>query len=130
MIRFLKSSQLVVSLGVIGSFWLIYPGAMVIFASAVGLAYTAASVGAIRDHRIAIWVAFVFSIVTAVLAALGVNRFMRNGFDFLAGNFDQHSGIYLPPYLFLAISSGAALVVVLHLASWHWVVRGRQKDSM
>ena len=129
LITFLKSCQLVVSIAVIGSIWLIYPGAMVIFASAVGLAYLAASFGAFHDNRIAIWVAFAFSVATAVLAALGVSRFIRNGFDFLAGNFDQQSGIYLPPYVFIAIAIGAVLVVALHLVSWRWVLRGRQNGS-
>ena len=103
---------------------------MVIFASAVGLVYLAASFGAIRDSRVAVWTAFAFSIVTALLATLGVSRFMRNGFDFLAGNFDQHSGVYLLPYIFLAISIGAVLVVALHLVSWRWVLWGRQNESV
>jgi len=126
----LKSCQLAVSLAVIGLIWLIYPGAMVIFTGAVGLAYLAASFGAIRDNRIAIWAALAFSVVTAVLTALGVSRFTRNGFDFLAGNFDQHSGIYLLPYVFLAISIGAVLVVALHLVSWRWVLRGSQNETI
>jgi hypothetical protein len=130
MIIFLKYCQLAVSFGVIGMIWQFYPGAMVIFASAVGLAYVAASFGAIRDNRIAIWVALLFSVVTAGLAALGVSRFMRNGFDFLAGKFDQHSEILIFPYVFIAISIGAALVTVLHLASWRWVLRGRQIERM
>jgi len=121
---------LLVSLGVIGLIWLIYPGAMVIFTSAVGLAYVAASFGAMRDNRIAIWAGFVFSVVTAGLAALGVSRFIRNGFDFLAGNFGEHSGIYFLPYVFLAVSIGAALVVLMHLASWRWLLRGRQNESI
>lgn len=103
---------------------------MVIFASAVGLAYVAASFGAMRDNRIAIWAGFVFSVVTAGLAALGVSRFIRNSFDFLAGNFSEHSGIYFLPYVFLAVSIGAALVVLMHLASWRWLLRGRQNESI
>ena len=103
---------------------------MVILASGVGLAYVAASFGAIRDNRIAIWAAFVFSVMTAVLAALGVRRFIRNGFDFLAGNFGEHSGIYLLPYVFLAVSIGAMLVVLLHLASWRWLLRGRRNEDI
>lgn len=103
---------------------------MAIFASAVGLVYLAASLGAIRDNRIAIWIAFAFTVVTAVLSALGVSRFTRNGFDFLAGNFDQQSGIYLPPYVFLAISIGAVLVVALHLVCWRWLLRGRRNESI
>ena len=33
----LKSAQLAISVGIIGLLWLIYPGAMVIFATAAGL---------------------------------------------------------------------------------------------
>lgn len=119
-----------VSLSVTGLIWLIYPGAMAIFASAAGLIYVAASFGAIRDNRIAIWVAFVFSVVTTMLAALAVSRFMRSGFDFIAGNYDQHSEVYLPPYGFLAISIIAILVVILHLAFWRWTIQGRQNESV
>ena len=126
----MKSCQLAVSLAVIGLIWLIYPGAMAVFASVVGLAYLAASLGTIRDNRLATWIAFAFSVVTAVLSALGVSRFIRNGFDFLAGNFDQQSGIYLPPYVFLAIFIGAVLVVALHLVSWRWVLLGRRNEGI
>ena len=112
-----------------GSIWLIYPGAMAIFGSAIGLAYLAASIGAIGDNRVAIRVAFAFSVVTALLATLGGTRFMRNGFDFLAGAFDQRSGVYLLPYVFLTISIAAVLVVALHLACWRRVLRGRQNET-
>jgi len=128
MITFLKTVQLAISFGVIALFWLIYPGVMLIFASAAGLCYVVTSIGAIHDNRIAIWLAFVFSTLTAIFAALGVNRYLRNGFDFLVGNFYEHSGIYLPPYLFLVISLGATLVVIVHVASWRWMVRGRRQD--
>ncbi len=129
MITFLKFFQLAISFGVIILFWLIYPGVMVIFASAAGLCYLFASIAAICDNRIAIWFAFVFSIVTAVLATLGVYRFLQNGFDFLSGNFNQHNGFYLHPFLFLVISLGATLVVILHLASWRWMIRGRRGNQ-
>ena len=104
LIASLKSVQLAISVGVIGLFWLIYPGAMVIFATAAGLCYVAAAVGAFFDMKIAIWLALLFSILTAILSTLGVSRFLRNDFDFIGGNFDGLSGVYLTPYLFLAIS--------------------------
>jgi hypothetical protein len=130
MITFLKSVQLIVAFAVVVLFWLIYPGIMVIFASAVGMIYVAASIGAIFEYRTAIWAAFVFSAIAAVFSAFGVNRLLRNGFDFLEGTFDQTGGFYLTPYLFLAISIGAALVVIAQLASWRWMVPGQSKESM
>ncbi len=111
MIASLKSAQLATSVGIIGLLWLIYPGAMVIFATAVGLCYVVAAVGAIFNVKIAIWLAFLFSTLTAILSTLGVRRFLRNGFDFVGGNFDGLSGIYLPPYFFLVISIASTLVV-------------------
>lgn len=126
MITALKYTQLAIAFAVIALFWMIYPGVMVIFASAAGFCYVLASIGAIRDCRIAIWLAFVFSMVTAVLSALAVNRFLRNEFDFMTGNFSQYSGIYLPPYLFLAISISSTFVVIMHLVSWRWMIRGRR----
>jgi len=129
MITFLKSAQLAIAFAVIALFWLIYPGMMVVFASGVGMIYVAASVGALLENRIAIWAAFVFSTITAILSAFGVNRFLQNGFDFLAGTFDESGEFYPPPYLFLAISIGAALVVIAHLASWRWMVSGHSKET-
>jgi hypothetical protein len=124
MITFLKSAQLVIAFAVIALFWLIYPGIMMVFASGVGMIYVAASIGALLENRIAIWAAFVFSTVAAILSAFGVTKFLRNGFDFLAGTFDATGDFYLLPYFFLAISIGAALVVIAHLASWRWMVPG------
>ena len=101
---------------------------MVIFATAAGLFYVAAAVGAFFDMKIAIWLAFLFSILTAVLSTMGVSRFLRNNFDFISGNFDGLSGVYLPPYLFLAIPLVSTLVVLMHLASWRWTVSGSRFD--
>jgi len=128
MVTLLKATQLAISV-VVALFMLFYPGIMVVLTSAVGMTYAAASIGAILDNRIAIWVAFVFSTITAVLSVYGVSRFLRNGFDFLAGNFGQLSGFYYPPYLLLAISLGAAFVVIAHLTSWRWMVSGQLKDT-
>lgn len=108
--------QLLVAVAVIGLFFLIYPGVMVLFASAVGLVYVAAAVGALRGSRVAGWIATGFSAATALLATLGVFRFVGNGFGFLSGNFDSAEGIYWVPYAFLAIAISATLVVVLRLA--------------
>ena len=82
------------------------------------------SVGSMFDNRIAIWIAFVFSTLTAVLSTAGVTRFVRSEFDFLAGNWGQQVGIYYPPYVFALISVGSAIVVVMHLVSWRWMLRG------
>ena len=128
MIKFLKSAQLAISLGVIVLFWAIYPGIMAYFASAVGLIYVAVSVGAFQEKRIPIWIAFAFSTAVTVISVLGVNRFVRNGFDFMAGNFPNGAGVYLPPYLFLAISITSMLVVIAHVISWRWMV-GRQTEN-
>tara|TARA_R110002049_G_scaffold119755_2_gene274069 strand:- start:179 stop:520 length:342 start_codon:yes stop_codon:yes gene_type:complete len=104
--------------------WLIYPGVMAIFASAVGSIYLLASLGAMRDYRFAVWISFAFSVATAILAMLSVVVFVQNGFDFLSGSFAQQDGIYLPPYIFLTILVGAVLVVGLQLLYWGRVLRG------
>jgi len=130
MIKFLKSAQLAIALGVILLSWSIYPGVMAFFASAIGLIYVAVSVGAFQEKRIPIWIAFAFSTVVAVVSALGVNRFLRNGFDFVAGNFPHGGGVYLPPYLFLAISITSMLVVIAHLISWRWLVGGETENTV
>jgi len=99
---------------------------MVVFASVIGLVYVAASAGARGDSRIAIWIAFVFSVLTAMLSTAGFIRFLGGEFSFLTGNFPSHSGIYLPPYLFLLISLGSIFVVIASLVSWRWIIRGEQ----
>lgn len=117
MVRIAYIIQLIVSLAVIGLFWMIYPGAMVLAASALGLVYVAASAGALRGSRLASRVAFAFSATTAILAALAVLRFVGNSFSYLSGSFELHDGVYWAPYAFLAIATGATLVVVLQLYS-------------
>jgi hypothetical protein len=124
MISILKAAQLALSLGAIVLVWVVFPGLMVIIATAIGIIYVAAAIGAILDYRMAIWAAFVFSIITAAYSIYGVIQFSRNGFDFLTGNFDQHGGFYFYPYMFLAISLGAGFVVIANLVSWHWMVSG------
>jgi hypothetical protein len=114
-IRAVKIFQLLVSLSVVGLFWLIYPGIMVLIASAVALLYVAAAVGALRGHYAAGRVAFVGSLATAILATVAVLRFVGNGFSYRLGNFELHDGVYWPPYAFLAIAIGASLVVSLQL---------------
>lgn len=118
MLRIAHIIQLIVSLAVIGLFWMIYPGVMVLAASALGLVYVAASVAAIRGSKPGSRVAFAFSATTVILAALSVLRFVGNGFSYLSGNFQLHDGVYWAPYAFLAIASGATLVVVLQLVAW------------
>jgi len=118
MARISKIAQLFVSLAVLGLFWRIYPGVMVLFASAIGLIYVAASICALRGCRLANQVAIAFSAATAILATLAVLRFARSGFSYATGNYEWHDGVYWTPYAFLAVAAGAALVVVLHLALW------------
>ena len=91
---------------------------MVLFASAIGLIYVAASICALRGCRLANQVAIAFSAATAILATLAVLRFARSGFSYATGNYKWHDGVYWTPYAFLAVAAGAALVVVLRLALW------------
>jgi len=115
MIRATRIIQLLVSLSVVGLFWLIYPGVMLLVAAAVALLYVAAAVGALRGNYVAGWIAFVGSLATAVLATLAVFHFIANGYSYQSGNFELHDGVYWPPYAFLAIAIGASLVVGLQL---------------
>lgn len=118
MTRVSRIIQLLVALSVVGLFWLIYPGVMVIVATGVALMYLAAAAGALRGNHVAGWVAFVFSLATAVLASAAVLHFIGNGFNYLSGNFQLRDDIYWPPYAFLAIAGSATIVVVLHLKNW------------
>jgi hypothetical protein len=118
MVRIEHIIQLIVSLALIGLFWMIYPGVMVFAASALGLVYVAASIGAIRGSLLGGRVAFAFSAMTAILATLAVLRFVGNSFSYLSGSFESHDGVYWVPYAFLAVATGATLVVVLQLYSW------------
>lgn len=129
MISFLKFTQLTIAIAVNVLFLLIYPGVMVFFAIGVGIIYVLVSIGAILENRFAIWAALIFSAFTAVLSAIAVNRFLRNGFDLLIGTFEQTSDFYLPPYLFLAISIGAAVVVVAHFACWRWLISSQLEET-
>jgi hypothetical protein len=117
MARFSRIIQLTVSLAVVGLFWLIYPGVMVIAATAAGLLYVAASLLALRGGKPAARIAFTLSAITAALTTLAVLRFAGNGFNYLSGNFESHGGIYWPPYAFLAIAIGAALAVMLQVVA-------------
>ena len=125
----IKSVQLATSVGVVILFWLIYPGVMAMFATAVGMVYVGASIGAIFNFRIAIWFGLLFSILTAILSTLGVSQFVRHGFNFGAGNFDGLSGIYFPPYVFLILSLASTLLGLLHVVSWRWTLSGSQQAA-
>ncbi len=126
MIKSLKILQLLVSTSVIVLFWLIYPGVSVVIASAVGLCYVFSSLGAMRDNPLAIWVAFILSLATSILSALGVKRFLSAGFDFLAGHYGLQGEFYLSPYVFLFIALTSTLVVLMHFSSWRWLTQGRR----
>ena len=117
MLRIAHILQLIVSLAVLGLFWLIYPGVMALVASAVALLYTAAAIGALRGSKGAGAVALAFTAATAILATLAVLRFAGNGFDYLAGNFERYDGIYWLPYAFVAVALGATLVVLLQVVA-------------
>lgn len=129
MVNHLKSLQVAVSLVLMILMWLIYPGVMVLFASLIGVCYMIAAIAAYRNNRIAIWIAFVYSTLTAMISLLGVQRFLDNGFDYFVGNFEHLQGIYLPPYLFLLISLMSTLVVILHCLSWRWLIKGVTVDK-
>ena len=109
--------QLAISFAVIGLFWLIYPGVMLLIASAIGMAYVLASAGALRGNLLAGRIALVFTATTAIFALLGTSRFAVNGFSYLSGNFAHEGGIYWLPYAFLAIAAGAAVVVLMRMVS-------------
>lgn len=125
-IRLLKALQLAVSVGVIALTWLIYPGVMAVVATVVGGCYTAACVLAFADKRIGIWAASLLTGLTAVLSTLAIGRFERNGFSFLSGGYESHSAFYAVPYLFLGVSLGSLLAVVLYAVCWRWLLFGHR----
>lgn len=121
----LKTLQLAVSVGVLILFWLVYPGA--VFASVAGLCYVIASIAAIRDRPVGVRLAFTFSLLAFGFSAWAVYRYLDNGFDYLSGNFDGRAGIHWPAYLFLFVAVGAITVIVLHVLSWRWMLRPRDR---
>ena len=124
MIKALKSIQFMTSVTVTALFWLIYPGVMVLLASIVGLCYMMTAIGAIFENRIAIWFAFAFSVLTSILSSFGVARFVRGSFDFSVGNWGMSDEFYVHPYLFVIISLMSTVVVIMHLLSWQWMIKG------
>jgi hypothetical protein len=127
-IRLLKTVQVAVAVVVIVLVWLIYPTVLFAVAIAVAVGYLTACLFAAGDSRIGIWLAFLFTGLTAVLSTLSVSRVLRNGFDFLSGTYESHSELFdAVPYLFLATSLGSIFVVGLHVACWRWVLYGRQR---
>lgn len=125
MIGILKYLQLATAGGAIALLWLMYPGALVAMAVTVGLCYVLLALGALVDFRPAIWLAFVFSLLTAVSSAYGVYRYVVNGFDFLRGRFPNQEAFHALPYVFALVALASLLVVLMHAASWRWMVRGR-----
>jgi len=126
MISILKAIQLTAAISITVSMLLIYPGVMAFFASSVGFCFIFAAVGAICNNRVAIWLAFLFSVLSAILSLVGFNRFLNNGFNYLGGNWESHGGFYFVPYLFLLILILSASVVILHILSWKWMVQGKR----
>lgn len=120
-IRALKGLQLAVSVGVLALFWLIYSGGLLV--SVAGLCYVIASIVAMRDKRVGIWLAFAFSVLTFAFSVWGVYRYLDNGFAYMSGNFPGREGIYWPAYLFLLVALGSLTVIVLHALSWPWMLR-------
>lgn len=125
MLTLLKWLQLATSLGLIGLGWLVFPGAMVVLATAAVLGYVAAAVMAMLDYRIGIWLAFVCSVLTALFTSYGVYRYVVNGFEFLTGTYGALGGVYLPPYGFVLVAAAAIVVVILHARAWRWMLSGR-----
>lgn len=128
LIKTIKALQIITSIGVIAFVWLVYPGAMLLFATAAGAIYVAAAVAAWFDRRFAVLLAFVFTILAAVLSTTGVLRFVDSGFDFLGGGFEGFEEFYVVPYFLLAIALASNLITLLHVASWRWTLFGRYQD--
>lgn len=127
MIRALKSLQLMTSMAVL-LFSLSYPGVMVVITSAIGIVYVAAAIGSMRDSLVAIWLAFIFSLLAATYSTPAVVYIRARGFDFLTGEWPHHDGFDVYPYLFLVISCGSIVVVILHVASWPWMLGRKQRN--
>lgn len=123
-IPLLKALQVVVAGIAIVIGWLIYPGVMVLGATVVGACYMVAAVLALADKRIAIWTAALFTTLAAVLSALAIARFQRSGFSFLSGSYEPGGQFYAVPYLFLLMSIGSLLAVVLYAVCWRWLIFG------
>ncbi|HEX7081583.1 MAG TPA: hypothetical protein VF329_11265 [Gammaproteobacteria bacterium] len=128
-ISVLKTVQLAVAVGVLVLFWLIYPGTLLLITGAVGLCYLIASIAAIWDKAVAVWIAFVLTVLTFAFSTWGVYRYLDNGFDYLAGHFEGRDGIYWPAYLFLLVALGSIVVIVLHVSSWRWMGRPRERGA-
>ena len=124
-VTLLKALQLAVSVGVIALFWLIYPETLFLIAGAFGLCYVAASILALRDRRIGIWLAFGFTLLAFAFSTWGVYRYFDNGFEFLSGNFPGRAGLHWPAYLFVLVALGSLAVILLHLMSRDWMLRGK-----
>jgi hypothetical protein len=128
-VRVLKTLQLAVAAIAIVVSWVIYPGVLVLFATIVGACYMVAALLALADKRIAIWTATLFTTLAAVLSTLAIGRFQRAGFSFLSGSYESHSQFYAVPYLFLLMSIGSLLAVVLYAVCWRWLIFGRRGSS-
>lgn len=126
----LKTLQLAVSAGVLVLFWLIYSGDLLALTGVVGLCYVIASVSAARDRIVGIWAAFAFSSMAFAFSAWGVYRYLDNGFDYLSGGFAGRAGLHWPAYLFLLVALGSLAVIVLHAASWRWMLRPRRASAL
>lgn len=124
MLATLKALQLVTALALAGVAVMIFPGAVILPALAACLCYVGAALLAMRDYRIGVWLAFLCSVLTAGFTGYGVYRYVRNGFDFLAGTDGRIEPVHWPPYLFLCVATAALAVVLLHARAWRWLVRG------
>ena len=122
-IKALKALQLVVAVGVLALFWLIYPGMLFAIAGTVAVVYVLAALAAMRDRRIGIWLAFVLTVLAFGFSSWGVYRYLDNGFEYLAGHFPGRAGIHWPAYLFLFVALGALAAIVLSARSTHWMRR-------
>lgn len=124
MIASVKIIQLLTSVAFVALVWMVYPGGTALLATGVALAYVAAAVLAMLDYRVGIWLAFVFSLLTAAFTSYGVYRYVRNGFDFLTGTYGRLDDAYLPPYLFVLVASGSIAVVLMHAKAGRWLLGG------
>lgn len=116
--RYADVLQLATAAGTLVLLQTIYSsGTLLYFAVAVGIAYVAAALLAMRGRLIGVFAAFGFTLVVLAFSVWGVYRYLDNGFEFLSGNFPGRTGFYWPAYLFLLIAVGSLTVIVLRAAS-------------
>ncbi len=87
MIRTLKVLQVVLA---ISSLLVLmnFPGVMAIIATVVGLFYVLCAVGAMKNVRPAIWLAFLVSVSLTLWSAIGVQSSISSGYNYFSGRYE------------------------------------------